>query len=116
MTTNHAKVLAANRWGGPLPERLCLEKMENEKLVQQPIIEKTDMEAFHYMIRDAGREDYGLSVVWWKPVKGNLGMVCSMWGAVKWVDAHERSIKMVNDEESQWVPMDRIVDVKSYQR
>lgn len=116
MTTKPAKVSAASRWGLPQPESLCFEKKEDERLVQQPVIEKSDMEAFHYMIRDAGREDYGLSVVWWKPVKGNLGMICSMWGAVKWIDAHERRIKMVNDEESQWILMDRIVDVKSKQR
>lgn len=116
MITNPAKVLAASQRGIPKPENLCLVKKENEKLVQQPVIEKSDLEAFHYMIRDAGREDYGLTVVWWIPVKGNLGMVCSMWGAVKWIDARELRVKMVNDAESQWIPMNRIVDVKGYQR
>lgn len=52
-------------------------------------------------------------VSWWKPTKGELGTTCSMWGVVKWIDQNGRRIKLVNDEESQWIPLERITDVKS---
>ncbi|QRG66919.1 YolD-like family protein [Brevibacillus choshinensis] len=97
-----------------LPEQreLYLQLKEDEKLVSMPVIEQDELESFHYSIRDSAREDYAITVTWWRQVKGNLGSTCSMWGAVKWIDQQGRRIKIVNDTDVQWVNMDRIVDVR----
>ncbi|MGG4459292.1 hypothetical protein ABEX29_13360 [Brevibacillus porteri] len=36
-----------------------------------------------------------------------------MWGVVKWIDQNARRIKLVTDEDSQWINMDHITDVKA---
>jgi len=92
---------------------MYLQLKEDEKLIAQPVLEQDELESFHYLIRDSASEDYAITVTWWKPVKGELGNTCSMWGVVKWIDQHARRIKLVNDEESQWIPMDRIVGVQA---
>jgi hypothetical protein len=33
-----------------------------------------------------------------------------MWG-VKWIDMHARRVKLVSDEDSQWIAMDKIIGV-----
>ncbi|MGF9910970.1 YolD-like family protein [Brevibacillus porteri] len=74
---------------------------QDEKLVPMPILEQDELESFQYIIRDAAREDYAVTVSWWKQVKGNLGSPCSMWGVVKWINQQARRIKLVKS-------MDRI--------
>ncbi len=44
--------------------------------------------------------------------KTELGSTCEMWGVVKWIDQNGRRIKLVSDEDVQWVPMDAIVEVR----
>jgi hypothetical protein len=111
MASKIANVFAASRWVLPEQRELYLKTKEEEKLVPMPTIEQDELETFHYMIRDAGREDYAITVTWWKPMKGSLGLTCSMWGVVKWVDQQARRIKLVNDTDVQWIPIDRIVEV-----
>lgn len=97
-----------------LPEQreLYLQLKEDEKLVSMPVIEQDELEGFHYTIRDSAREDYAITVTWWRKMKGNLGSTCSMWGAVKWIDQQGRRIKLTNDTDVQWINMDHIVDVR----
>ncbi|KNB69658.1 hypothetical protein ADS79_27790 [Brevibacillus reuszeri] len=64
------------------------------------------------MIRDSAREDYAITVIWWNPVKGELGSTCEMWGVVQWIDQNSRRIKLVNDEDVQWISIDNITEVK----
>ncbi|MED4754595.1 YolD-like family protein [Brevibacillus choshinensis] len=97
-----------------LPEQraLYLQMKEDEKLEAMPVIERDELESFHYLIRDSARDDYAITVYWWKPIKGELGSTCSMWGAVKWIDQSGRRIKLVRDEDSQWIDLGAITDVK----
>ncbi|MGG1658849.1 YolD-like family protein [Brevibacillus sp. NRS-1366] len=100
-----------------LPEQraLYLQMKEDEKLVSMSTIEQDELESFHYMIRDSAREDYAVTVSWWQPTEHNpkLGTICSMWGTVKWIDQNARRIKLVSDEDIQWINMDRITEVKT---
>lgn len=97
-----------------LPEQraLYLQMKEDEKLETMPVIEQDEFESFHYLIRDSARDDYAITVSWWNPIKGELGSICSMWGAVKWIYQNGRRIKLVNDEDSQWIDLDKITEVK----
>lgn len=97
-----------------LPEqrKLYLQMKEDEKLVSMPTIEQDELESFHYIIRDSARNDYAITVSWWNPIKGELGSICSMWGEVKCIDQNARRIKLVSDEDCQWIELDRITDVK----
>jgi YolD-like protein len=113
MASKIESVFAASRWVLPEQRALYLQMKEDEKLIEQPSLEQDELEAFQYMIRDSGREDYAVTVTWWRPVKGNLGTTCTMWGVVKWIDQQARRIKLVSDEDSKWIGMDMIVDVKS---
>lgn len=96
-----------------LPEQreLYLQLKEDENLVSMPVLEQDELESFHYMIRDSAREDYAITVTWWKEVKGNLGSTCSMWGVVKWIDQQKGWIKLVNDTESQRIQMETIISI-----
>ena len=85
---------------------------EDGKLVTMPYLEQDELEAFQYLIRDSAREDYAITVSWWKPIKSELGSFCEMWGVVKWIDQNSRRIKLVNDEAAQWISMDNITRVK----
>lgn len=98
-----------------LPEQreLYLQMKADEKLVSMPMIEQDELESFHYMIKDAAREDYAITVSWWTSVKEGLGSSCEMWGVVKWIDQNSRRIKLVNDEDSQWIEIGSITDVRS---
>ncbi|MED1855959.1 YolD-like family protein [Brevibacillus reuszeri] len=51
-------------------------------------------------------------MIWWNPVKGELGSTCEMWGVVQWIDQNSRRIKLVNDEDVQWISIDNITEVK----
>ena len=112
MASKVENIFAASRWVLPEQRALYLQTKEGEKLIPQPALEQDELESFHYMIRDAGREDYAITVTWWKPFKGDLGSTCNMWGTVKWIDQQGRRIKLVNDTESQWIGMDSIISVR----
>ncbi|MFP3390578.1 YolD-like family protein [Brevibacillus sp. SIMBA_040] len=96
-----------------LPEQraLYLKMKEEDKLVAMPNIEQDELESFHYLIRDSAREDYAITISWWKPIKGELGSTCEMWGVVKWIDQNGKRIKLVNDEDSQWIQLNTIVNI-----
>lgn len=98
-----------------LPEQraMYLQMKEDDKLVAMPIVEQDELEALNYIICDSARADYAITVTWWKQIKGNLGITCTMWGVVKWIDQNGRRIKIVTDEDSQWISMDVITDVKA---
>ncbi|MCM3144396.1 YolD-like family protein [Brevibacillus sp. MER 51] len=98
-----------------LPEQraLYLQMKEDDKLVAMPIVEQDELESLNYIICDSARSDYAVTVTWWKQVKGNLGTVCTMWGVVKWIDQNGRRIKLVTDEDSQWISTDHITAVKA---
>lgn len=106
-------IFAASRWVLADQRATYLQLKGDQKLIPQPVLEQDELESFHFLVRDSAREDYAISVSWWQPVKGDLGKNCSMWGVVKWIDQNARRVKLVNDEDSQWIEMDRITDVKA---
>lgn len=113
MASKVDNVFGASRWVLPEQRASYLQLKEDEKLISQPVLEQDELESIQYLIRDSAREDYAVTVTWWQPVKGELGKTCSLWGVVKWIDQHARRIKLVNDEESQWISMDKITAVSS---
>ncbi|MED1667041.1 hypothetical protein [Brevibacillus laterosporus] len=46
------------------PKEFYLQFNEDEKLVPMPVIEQDQLESIHYIIRDSGREDYAITVIW----------------------------------------------------
>lgn len=106
-------LFGSSRFVLPEQRELYLQAKQDEKLVPMPILEQDELESFQYIIRDAAREDYAVTVSWWKQVKGKLGTICTMWRVVKWIDQNGRRIKLVTDEDSQWISMDHITAVKA---
>lgn len=113
MASKVENIFGASRWVLPEQRALYLQMKEDEKLIPQPVLEQDELESFHYLIRDSAREDYSVTVSWWKQVKGDLGITCTMWGVVKWIDQQGQRIKLVNDEESQWISLNKITAVSS---
>ncbi|MGG3884374.1 YolD-like family protein [Brevibacillus panacihumi] len=113
MASKVENIFGASRWVLPEQRALYLQMREDEKLILQPMLEQDELESFHYLIWDSAREDYSVTITWWQPIKGELGKTCSLWGVVKWIDPHARRIKLVNDEESQWISLDKITSVSS---
>ncbi|MGD8188591.1 YolD-like family protein [Brevibacillus ginsengisoli] len=98
-----------------LPEHVkaLLELQEDKKLTLQPVLEDDELQSFQYQIMDAARNDYAITVTWWVAKKENLGLTCTFWGAVKWIDQQARRIKLVNDEDIQLISMDNIVRIET---
>ena len=105
-------LFAASRFVLPEQREAYLRHREEAALTPMPVLEQDELESFHYLIRDAGREDYALSVTWWKPVRGDLGTTATMSGKVAWVDPNSRRLKLVDEAGGQWIPLDRIMEVK----
>lgn len=106
-------IFGASRWVLLEQRAMYLQIKKDEKLILQPVLEQDELESFNYQIRDSAKEDYAITVNWWQSVKGELGNTCSMWGVVKRIDQNARRIKLVNDEESQWISLDNITAVSS---
>lgn len=106
-------LFGASRFVLPEHRELYLQIKEEDNLVSMPVLEQDELESFQYLIRDSAKEDYAITIIWWQQFREELGKTCSMWGVVKWIDPQARRIKLVNDEESQWIPMDRIVGVQA---
>jgi hypothetical protein len=113
MASKIENVFASSRFVLPEHRELYLQLKEDDKLVPQPVLEQDEWESFHYLIRDSGREDYAITIFWWKPVKEELGTICSMCGVVKHLDSNTRRMKLVNDQETVWIDVDKIVDVRA---
>lgn len=112
MASKIENIFAANRFVLPEQRELYLQFKEDQKLSEQPTLEEDELANFQYLIKDSAREDYAVTVTWWKPVKENLGTFCSMWGVIKWIDPNSRRIKLSNDESIQWIDLDKIISVR----
>lgn len=97
----------------PQHQELLLQMQEDKKLVPMPVLEQDELEAFHYHLLDAGRENYAVTITWWRHKKHELGITCTMFGKVEWIDMNARQVKLLNDENAQWIPMDCIISVRS---
>ncbi|MFI8715454.1 YolD-like family protein [Brevibacillus brevis] len=106
-------VFVASRFVLPEHREMYLQVKEDDKLETMPILEQDELESFHYLLRDAGREDYGVAITWWRHKKNNLGTTCKMFGKVEWIDMNTRRVKLLTVEDVQWIPLDNITDVKT---
>lgn len=113
MASKIDNLFGASRWILPEQREQYLQLLEDQTLVTMPELEQDELESFHYIIRDSAREDYAITVTWWQPVKDDLGKTRSMWGVIKWIDPQTRRVKLINDAESQWINMDRIIGVSA---
>ncbi|GAA4704134.1 YolD-like family protein [Brevibacillus fulvus] len=113
MASRIENIFAASRFVLPEQRELYLQLKEDQKLSEQPTLEEDELANFQYLIKDSAREDYAVTVTWWKPVKANLGTFCSLWGMIKWIDQNTRRIKIANDESVEWIDIDKITDVKA---
>ncbi len=105
-------MFAASRFVLPEQRELYLQLKEDEKLVSMPLIEQDEFESFEYILRDAQQENYAVTITWWRHKKNNLGTTCMMWGKVEWINPNNRRVKLLTDEDAQWIPMDTIIAVK----
>jgi YolD-like protein len=113
MASKIDNLFSSSRFVLPEHRELYLQLKEDEKLIPMPVLGQDELESFHYMIRDSAKEDYAVTVTWWNPVKEGLGTTYSMWGIVKWIDRNACRIKLVNDQETAWVDIDKIVNVRA---
>ncbi|WP_411503500.1 YolD-like family protein [Brevibacillus centrosporus] len=105
-------MFAASRFVLPEQRELYLQLKEDEKLISMPTIEQDEFESFHYILQDAQQGNYAVTLTWWRHKKNNLGTTCMMWGKVEWIELNTRRVKLLTDEDVQWIPMDSIIDVK----
>jgi hypothetical protein len=101
-------LFAASRFVLPEHRELYLQLKEDEKLVPQPILEEDELSEIQYRIEDSRQYDFALTVRWWQPVKGDLGRIREMRGWVKSVDTTFKRLKLVNDENCEWIDMTKI--------
>lgn len=106
-------LFATMRFVLPEQRELYLSMKEDDKLVPMPILEQDELETFDYLLRNAHQNEKAVSVTWWRHKKNGLGTICAMWGKVPWIDANTRKVKLLTDEDVQWIPMDTIIDVSS---
>lgn len=96
-----------------LPEHATalFELKQDEKLVSKPDLDDKELSSIEYLFRDSARNDYSVEITWWEHYKEGRGKTNSFWGVIKWIDQQARRIKLVNDEDIQWISMDKIVSV-----
>lgn len=86
---------------------------EDEKLMQQPVLEEDELRELAFQIQDSIQFDFVITISWWKKIKGQLGVIESARGWVKKIDVVHKQLKLVSkDEDVWWIPLDKITDVK----
>ncbi|TPG71556.1 YolD-like family protein [Brevibacillus laterosporus] len=87
--------------------------LEDKKLVEKPTIEEDELSESCYRISDSRQFDYALTINWWKATKGDRGVIESAWGWVEKFDTTFKQIKLKNDEDYWWIPVEDVVGMKS---
>ncbi|MGD8190130.1 YolD-like family protein [Brevibacillus ginsengisoli] len=113
MASKKDNLFTASRFVLPEHREAILQLQEDQKLVVQPILDEQEMESIHFQVMDSARHDYAVTITWWRHVKEQRGMTCSFEGVVKWIDSQARRIKLENDGEIEWIPIDHITGVRS---
>ncbi|RAP26304.1 hypothetical protein C2W64_01979 [Brevibacillus laterosporus] len=80
---------------------------------QKLIIEEEELAEFCYRISDSRQFDYTLTINWWKATKGDRGVIETAWGWVDKFDTTFKQIKLKNDEDYWWIPVEDVVGMKS---
>ncbi|TPG72996.1 YolD-like family protein [Brevibacillus laterosporus] len=86
---------------------------EDKKLIEKPIIEEDKQAEFCYRISDSRQHDYALTINWWKATKGDRGVIETAWGWVDKFDSTFKQIKLENDEDFWWIPVEDVVSVET---
>ncbi|WP_419877710.1 YolD-like family protein [Brevibacillus centrosporus] len=96
-----------------LPEQreLYLQVKEDEKLTIKPVVEEDEFGEMNFRIYDSIQYDYAITVQWFKKVKSELGIIETVWGVVKEIDAVNMRFKLINDEEVWWIRVEDVVAV-----
>jgi len=96
-----------------LPEHRAaiLEHNEERGLIERPVIDEVDMGEMCFRIYDSTQYDYAITVKWFQPVRGNLGVFETAWGVVREIDPERKRFKLANDWESRWINVKDIVSV-----
>lgn len=100
------------KWILPEHATALFELSEDKKLVPKSILEEDELQEINFRIIDSIQYDYAVAIKWWKSTKGALGEYEQAWGWVKTVDHVTKRLKLVNDEDVWWIPMDKIVEVR----
>ncbi|MCR8981668.1 YolD-like family protein [Brevibacillus laterosporus] len=98
-----------------LPEHaeMIRQHHEDKKLIEKPIIEEDELAEFCYRISDSRQYDYALTISWWKETKEGRGVIESAWGWVDKFDSTFKQIKLKNDEDFWWIPVEDVISVES---
>ncbi|MBO8165096.1 MAG: YolD-like family protein [Brevibacillus sp.] len=104
-------VFGASRWMLPEHAAALIDYEFEKTLVRQPTIEEDELTEFNRLIYDSVHRDYAVTVQYWVPIRRNLGEIRTVWGWVKKIDATHKQIKVVNDEDVEWIDVNRIVGV-----
>ncbi|WP_289143070.1 YolD-like family protein [uncultured Brevibacillus sp.] len=70
-----------------------------------PPIEADQMAELNVLIYDSVRKDYAITICW------QDNCIRKEWGVVKGIDRADRKIKLVRDDGSWWVPIDKLLQV-----
>ncbi|WP_068791791.1 YolD-like family protein [Brevibacillus laterosporus] len=85
----------------------------DKKLIEKPIIEEDELAEFYYRISDSRQYDYALTISWWKETKEGRGVIESAWGWVEKFDSTYKQIKLKNDEDFWWIPVEDLVNIEA---
>ncbi|USG65140.1 YolD-like family protein [Brevibacillus ruminantium] len=105
--------LFAMRWVLPEHGQALSDYYFEKTLVEKPELEEDEKAEINRILQESLQLDYAITIIWWQQFREELGNTCSMWGIVKWIDQQGRRIKLMNDEEIQWIQMDQIVDIRT---
>jgi len=96
-----------------LPEHKAaiLDHNSERGLVEKPYIDEDEIGEMCFRIYDSTQYDYAIDIKWFKPVKGELGIIESTWGTVREIDVNRKRFKVTNDWDSQWINIDHLVSV-----
>ncbi|MGC5323983.1 YolD-like family protein [Brevibacillus sp. SYSU BS000544] len=81
-------------------------------LVPCPVLEDNEIAEMHFRIYDSVTYDYALKISYWEPIYGKLGVISTVKGAVKQLDAINKKIKLADkDEDFIWIKLDSITSI-----
>jgi len=98
-----------------LPEQVTAlyDHYYEKSLATMPVIEEDELLEMNQVIQESIHDDFAITVKYFHPTRKQLGVVESFWGWVQRIDQVNRQIKLVNDEDIQWISMDKIVKVEA---
>lgn len=96
-----------------LPEHreVLLEHIEERDLIKRPDVDENDFGEMCFRIYDSTQYDYTVTVKWFVPKKGELGILEEAWGVVREIDAIRKRFKLVSDWSDDWINVEDLMSV-----